>query len=98
MLARFIPLGATTALDVLSEEGMSSFAKLCSSKNLHFPFSIGAADPLVDFLAGLHATSSSKTFLVKDFFVGLYESSSGNSERTDGGRQDKTYLGFSLGC
>lgn len=80
-LVRFFPLEeAATALDVLSEERVSSFAKLWSSKDLLFPFS--TADPFVDFLAGLHANSSSNTFLVEDFFVGLYAKSSSNNQST----------------
>lgn len=91
-LVRFFPLEeATTVFDVLSEEGASSFAEVCSFKDLKFPISTGGADSLVDFLAGLHATSSSSIFLVDDFFVGLYaESSSDNLDQTDEGRQDRT--------
>ena len=91
VLVRFFPLEeATTALDVLSE-GVSSV--------LQFLFSIRAADSLVDFLAGLHVTSSSNTFLVDDFFVDLYaESSSDNLDQTDKHRQTRLHLWVSLDC
>ena len=98
-LVRFFPLEATAALDLRSE-GVSSFAKVYSSKDLHLSFSIGAAYSFTffdNFLVGLHASSSSNTLMVEDFFVGLYaESSSDNSEQTDGGRQGTTYLEISL--
>ena len=81
MFVRLSFLEATTALDVLSEERVSSFAKPCSSKDLHFPFP--TADPLVDFLAGLHANSSSDTFMVEGFFLGLYAELSSDNQSTE---------------
>lgn len=94
-LVRQFPLEkATTALDVLSEEGVSSFAKLCSSKDLHFPISKGIADSLVDFLTGLHTKSSSNTLLVDDFFVSLYAESSIDNQST---RLEVDSKGLTLG-